>query len=315
MKFQLFSRSKLRIKELKLRAKRLKLQHKEREQDTRGLKGQTKELRELEDTLTPLEIAALLRQPKYRELPFMIAASLSRRPPARYIRYPISQTVNFYSGNCGAPDFLVAFCGGSRRLMMPISYFLQSIQDDVYDVLLLADWSKRHFEGGLPGYSSSLLGTLRSIQSFARVKEYRRVITYGTSMGGLPALRAGLWLDADRAISVGGRFCWHPARLTDPRHEMPAFDFLCDCRPHQRQVQVIAVFSKRNELDAKHYAVLKRILPDCMAIAFDTDYHSPYRGLGEHELESFFAKLFGGKLGAELTADCPSLGIISPLSQ
>ena len=85
------------------------------------LNGQTKKLKELEGIVTPLEVAAMLKQPKYRNLPFKVAPLLRKQAPTRYIRHPISQTVNFYSAKCGAPDLLVAFCGSRHRLMMPIS--------------------------------------------------------------------------------------------------------------------------------------------------------------------------------------------------
>ena len=312
MRLRLFSRSKLWLKELKQRAKRLRLESKERKLQAGGLRGQTKELKELENTLTPIEIAALLQQPKYRELPFKIAPSLSQRPPARYIRYPISQTVNFYSGNCGAPDLLVAFCGATHRLMMPISYLLQLLQEDVYDVLVLSDPTKRHYAAGMPGYSSSFLETLQSIQAFARTKAYRRLITYGTSMGGFPALRAGLWLGADRAISIGGRFCSHAARVADPRHEEPAFDLLCSCQSY-RQVRLVAGFSKGNEADAKNYAILKQIMPECAKVTFDASRHLPFEGLSERQLAGFFAKVFGPEPRCGYAVRLISSGVIAGL--
>ncbi len=284
-------------------------QEKQLKQQAKEARRRTKEARGLEAVLTPLEIAALLRQPEYSEFPFLVAPSLRQRPPTRYVRHPLAQSVIFYSADCGAPDLLVTFCGAGGRLGPPISYFLQLIQDEIYDVLQLADFSKKHFSGGLPGYSSSLLGTLRRIQSFAQVKGYRRVITYGVSMGGLPALRAGLWLGAERAISVGGRFCSHPERLTDPMHEMPAFDLLCNCRPHHHKIRVIAVFSKGNELDAGNYAILKQIIPECEPIAFETTDHNAYAGLSEHDLAAFFAKIFS--LDFDADGSSPALSALS----
>ena len=76
--------------------------------------------------------------------------------------------------------------------MLPISFFLQLMRDDKHDVLVLSDEHRRHFDGGVEGYSSSLLDTLKRIQAFAEAKPYEKVITYGTSMGGFPAIRAGL---------------------------------------------------------------------------------------------------------------------------
>ena len=49
----------------------------------------------LEDTLTPLEIAALLQQPKNRDLPFAVASLLKRQPPVAYRRQNLSKGVSF----------------------------------------------------------------------------------------------------------------------------------------------------------------------------------------------------------------------------
>ena len=140
----------------------------------------------LEDTLTPLEIAALLQQPKYNDLPFAVAPLLKQQSPVGYRRHSLSKGVTFYTADRGACALIVGFCGRRRRLMLPISFFLQLMRDDKHDVLVLSDEHRRHFDGGVEGYSSSLLDTLKRIQAFAEAKRYEKVITYGTSMGRLP---------------------------------------------------------------------------------------------------------------------------------
>lgn len=246
-----------------------------------------------ENTLTPLEIAVLLKKPKYRELPFVVARLLRSEPPRRYVRQLLAPSVTFFSAHRGARDLIVGFCGKSRRLMMAISRFLQLIDDELYDVLILADPSQRHYEAGLADFSTSLLGTAQAIETFAKQRHYRRLITYGTSMGGLAAVRAGLWLGADRAISTGARFCSHGRRVLDPMHELPAFDLLCDCRSRHPRSQVVAVFSARHALDRRHFATLRQILPRSIALTFDDDEHCPYTAIGDAELRVFFARLFG----------------------
>ena len=151
---------------------------------------------------------------------------------------------------------------------------------------------------GLPGYASNFVQTLQLIRDFARARECRRIITYGTSMGGLPALRAGLWLNADRAISVGGRFHFHPARLVSAQHEVPAFDLLCDCRPEGR-TSLLAVYSKTDVEDARNYAILRKMLPKCVAIETDAPGHVAYEGFSDRERADFFAQIFGQPLEAD----------------
>jgi hypothetical protein len=248
--------------------------------------------RTLDDKLTPLEIAALLRRPLVSHLPFAIAPLLSDRPPVRYVRSDLCEYVHFYSANRGAPNLIVAFCGSGHRLMMPVSYFLQLMQDDFYDVLLLADVQRRHFDGGIPGFSSSLVETLQRIRAFLETRSYRGVIAFGTSMGGFPALRAGLWLGANRAISIGGGFCSHPLRLLRMQHEMRAFDLICACRPTSN-VPLLAVFASSNTVDARQYEVLRQVLPHCVPMKIEAEVHNVLKHLDRNgRLSSFFAEIF-----------------------
>lgn len=246
----------------------------------------------LEDTLTPLEIAALLQQPKYNDLPFAVAPLLKQQSPVGYRRHSLSKGVTFYTADRGACALIVGFCGRRRRLMLPISFFLQLMRDDKHDVLVLSDEHRRHFDGGVEGYSSSLLDTLKRIQAFAEAKRYEKVITYGTSMGGFPAIRAGLWLGADRAICVGGDFCRHPPRLSNPKDEIRAFDLICACRP-AGDTDVLAVFAAGNQADAENYAALRQMLPGCVPIPVDTMMHNVFEHLqAQGELASFIEALF-----------------------
>jgi hypothetical protein len=85
----------------------------------------TAEAASLENSLTPLEIAELRHRPGYSHLPFAIAPLLDAHPPVRYVRSKLCEQVQFYSARLGAPNLVVAFCGGAHRLMMPISFVLQ----------------------------------------------------------------------------------------------------------------------------------------------------------------------------------------------
>lgn len=248
--------------------------------------------RKLDDTMTPLEIAALLQSRTYSHMPFAIAPLLERGPPVGYRCYNISEHVRLYSADRGAPNLIVAFAGGVFRLMVSISYFLQMMQDDVYDILLLTDITRRHFEGGIDGYSSSLLETADRVKAFVEARAYRKVIAYGTSMGGFPALRAGLQFGADRAISVGGGFCVHPPRLVESEHEIRAFDLLCACRP-MREISLFAVFAVKHEGDAGHHAILRQLLPNCVMMEIDVPSHNVLHHLDMlGELQSFYATVF-----------------------
>jgi hypothetical protein len=247
----------------------------------------------LDNSLTPLEIAELLRRPAYQHLPFAIAPLLREAPPTRYLREELSQGVRLFSANLGARTLIVAFCGNVPRLMKSISHFLQMMPDEICDVLVITDAQQRHHDAGARGYSNSLLETLTGIKVLSEARSYRRVITFGASMGGFPALRAGLWLGADRAISVGGAFCTHPPRLMRPSSEIRAFDLLCECCP-RRNVPVIAAYAARNPRDVGHQAALRAVLPDCVELKVNTQKHNILHFLdGRGQLAAFYATIFG----------------------
>lgn len=247
----------------------------------------------LDNSLTPIEIAELLRRPTHKDLPFAIAPLLREAPPARYVREDISENVRLYSADRGAGTLIVGFCGNAFRLMKPISHFLQMMPDDFYDILLLTDVRQRHYDAGILGYSQSLLETLVRVKALSDTRGYRRLITYGTSMGGLPALRAGLWLGADRAISIGGAFCTHPPRLMQASGDIRAFDLICDCRP-RGHVPVVTAFAARNPKDVDQQAALRAVLPDCIEVKIDSEKHNVIHHLDSRgELSSFYATIFG----------------------
>jgi hypothetical protein len=167
------------------------------------------------------------------------------------------------------------------------------LQDDVYDVLILSDIQRRHYDAGIAGYSSSLLEMLDRLRTFTEARCYRRIVTYGTSMGGYAALRAGLWLGADRAVSIGGGFCVHPPRLVQGGYEIRAFDLICACR-RRGDVPVVTVFAAGNLRDIEQQAALSGVLPDCVALKVDTERHNVLHHLDRRgELRSFYATIFG----------------------
>src|SRR5690606_19434935 len=135
-------------------------------------------------------------------LPFAILPLLqSGQNPSAFSRKRISRSACFYTANRGARTLLVALCGNRRRPGVPTSFFLQMLNEDLYDVLLLSDDGRLHYDKGVKGFSRSLLDTARQIRTLADHRGHEKIITFGTSMGGPPALRIGLLLQAERAIS------------------------------------------------------------------------------------------------------------------
>ena len=228
-------------------------------------------VRAWEDQLTPLEIAGLLEGDG--DLPFTIAPLLrSGQRPAAYIRETWSEDATYFAGRGGTTRLLVVFSAPRARLGIPISYFLQALRDDVYDVLVLRDPNDEHYTRGVRGLGR-FLETARRIEDFAGTRGLQQIITYGVSLGGLPALRAGRLLKANRAISVGGRYPWHAGRLARAERLVEAFDLLCPCAPPS-PTELIMVYARHDEVDKHAFDLTRKTFPECIGVPIDTARHN-----------------------------------------
>ena len=79
-------------------------------------------------------------------------------------------------------------------------------------------------------------------------------------MGGFPALRCGLLLKTETAISGGGQFPWYPA-ASGPKHRCSTpFDPLCACNA-QSKTKLICCHSTGYPADVQSVEMLQRIMP------------------------------------------------------
>ena len=251
--------------------------------------------------LTPLEIAKLLDTDP--ELPFAIAPLLNvGESPASYRRETWSADTHYYTTANGAGRLIVAFAAPGGRVGVPVSAFLQMLKADAYDVIVLRDSRDLHYTHGVEGLGT-FLETMRRIEDFAAAKGFQQIITFGSSLGGYPALRGGRLLKASRAISVGGRYPWHPGRIMRKEASVEAFDLLCACT-HSSPTELVVVYPSRHEVDKSAIDVLQRTFPECTAIPIDTDKHNVigyfYKA---HLLPLFLACLFDYWDEARIRAD------------
>ncbi len=209
----------------------------------------------------------------------------------RYRRTEIATGVNFYSAGKSAGTLVVGFGTMKGRLSMPVFMVLDALDDTRYDLLLLSDLSKRHFDIGIGAFARTLPDLAGRIRDFAGERGHKALVTFGSSMGGFPALRAGDLMRADRSISVGGRFAWHPSRLRKVRHTIHAFEPLCACRAPFGS-PFYALFSRDNASDSRHAALLAEIAPNCRTIAFPGDAHGLHYEIQlKGRLDAFFAEM------------------------
>ena len=275
--------------------------------------------RRIEDTLTPLELSRSLAM--FDRLTGVAADVVAKSDilkvlreaaPQRYERRILSEDVAMYAAPGGlkaAKSLIVAFCGRSHRLMTPWSLFLQSIPASAFDVLILADRSNNHFFNGIEGYAQSLYALSTRVLRDAKARDYSRLLAFGTSTGGLPALRFGLLAGADRAISVGGQMAWHIQRLRmyGGEHALQAFDPLCACSK-PRKGQLVCVFAEHSApdvLSARHMQAVVGAVPVSLA---GTDKHNViYEIYKTGKLPQFYERLFGqrnpGRTNAQTAGD------------
>ncbi len=258
-------------------------------------------LRALEDDLTPRQLADLLPAidsltglAKLASQHSTILPALRRMPPQAYHRRDIARDVAFFSAGAvlgRSKSLIVALCGRGNRLMLPWSLFLQFLPASAFDVVILADRNMDDFIAGIEGYAPDLWSVAQRVLSDVDAHGYQRIYCYGTSTGGLPALRFGLFAGAYRSISVGGLFSWPIHRLQSGK-SLQAFDPLCLCnsRPRGHLVCIHASDAQRDKRAAQH---LQRVLKiSRVPVDGAADHNIVYRIYQAGGLPTFNAQLF-----------------------
>lgn len=252
-----------------------------------GFRRARQKIHELEASLSPLQIERLIRGGA-RE--FRIGEVLKAQPAKRFKAHDLRDGGHLFEAIEPADTLLICLGDRVHRVMQPISVILQSLDERRHDVLFLKDPRRAHFDTGSPGWGETFGELIRSLRRFIRDRGYRSTVTMGGSMGGLPALRAGRLLQADRAISIGGRFAIHTARFRDRESEVEAFDPLCHCIASR--CESIAVYRIGNEEDAVDAQRLARIIPSLTTLPMPGAQHNIVRDLFKlGRLDEFLAEM------------------------
>jgi hypothetical protein len=214
----------------------------------------------MEDQFTPRQLQQFL--PRLHELAghakeacrtSYILRELHQKPAQGYEREDLSANVVFYrgEGRAAQKSLIVTFCGRSQRPNMAWSLYLQYLPSEFFDVAILCDLANNHYNDGIARYAPDMLSLQRRLATDLQFASYRRVYLYGTSSGGLPAIRVGLLAGADRSIAVGGVFAWPIYRLTQGQ-DFQTFDPICACYTQRRgKVLVIHASNERDLIGAR----------------------------------------------------------------
>jgi hypothetical protein len=256
-----------------------------------------------ETKLTPIEIEELVSKmhalpngarPWLTQLSELMRHAGGR--PQRYRRRIVSADVNHFADQTvpvSGKALIIGFSGNADRLMLPIGCVLQFLPSRRFDVVVLRDTQHAHYLNGVGDYAPTLNGLAERLRADFKPKRYDRVYCFGTSMGGFGALRCGVLIKADRAISVGGRYHWHIRRLLGENEiALSAFDPLCDCFVRSR-TELVCAYSEGNNEDRVDADRLAAILP-VGRIAFPEASHHNLIAvlLKANRLKPFFDEIF-----------------------
>lgn len=257
----------------------------------------------LEEHLTPMELAQLevaaprFPAPAVNRLRRMLAmAPFAGKAPQSFRRVVVAPDVLLFRDrkvDTARKKLIVAFCGARNRLDMPMPPVLQSLPSDAVDVAVLRDRSRRHYFDGIAPYAPDFVRLVDALERDLNPHRYSDVYAYGTSMGGLPAIRYALLRPVRRAVSMGGIFPGHVGRLLEsPTRQLSAFDLLCDCVA-RRPADIVCVYGDGTDVDRRNAERVARIRPVRQFVVPNVAIHNVAFELARSgRLPAFFAEMF-----------------------
>jgi hypothetical protein len=124
--------------------------------------------------------------------------------PERYSRHTLTSGVRMFTGQgpLGHRTLVVSFPGNGGRLMMPLPIILQHLPANSVDLVIVPDRIKANYRKGIPKLGDTVEEALVKLKEHLP-NGYQRVVTLGTSSGGVPSLLAAAELSADMVLAVG----------------------------------------------------------------------------------------------------------------
>jgi hypothetical protein len=262
----------------------------------------------LENMFAPVEVCALIDESRVRgtDLPPPAAHWLGRmdtllRGGGQIVQPFVRRVINKSAAVYAAPGteaersgrtVVVAFTGDAHRLMMPISLLLQQCPADRYEMLMLSDFRRSLYLRGIDGLGSDFPETLERIRTLIPASSEGRVVTLGTSAGGLAAIWAAIELGLPRAVSVGGVTPDEIGeRVQTQGMSTPGFDDAIR-RSAGRLPEVLLVSGEQNDRDNRKALSMAGRLPATLISVPDCANHNVLHALWSRgELRPFLARL------------------------
>jgi hypothetical protein len=218
------------------------------------------------EVLQPMSRQLRARFPKadfLAKIDDIIAAAPPASPGAPPFRDRLGVPVQFVPAI--RPDektLLVCFCCKGGRMGVGLNYFHRWAQRVPAHVLYLRDLTRDFYFTGIAEIGPDWASLLDFIRGLARALGVERLGVMGHSMGGFPAIRAGIELRAARAMSVSGRSNHDLERLkADPAGIAAAQQSwirMMAATPDSRS-EIACVYGADNSIDAEEAGSLARL--------------------------------------------------------
>ncbi|MEM7400682.1 MAG: fatty acid--CoA ligase family protein [Pseudomonadota bacterium] len=121
----------------------------------------------------------------------------------------MAPTVRHYTSHKSLAHKTLLICftaAGARNMGMPNAVLLQHMNANKYDLLVITEPLNEKYLQGVPYLGKNVNETIEWLVKLPLTKNYEQVRTVGYSAGSYPAIIAGCELEAEIAVSIGGRF-------------------------------------------------------------------------------------------------------------
>ena len=155
---------------------------------------------------------------------------------------------------------VIGYTGNARRFLLPLPVFLRYCDGERYEFLMLVDRSRHSYLRGVDGVAGDLPGMIVRVGDVIATRRYRRVVSFGTSSGGLAALWTAVALGLERGISIAGAGPDHIGERGEDRVDVEALRSAVAARPG-RVPELLYAFGALNERDRMKGLAHARYLP------------------------------------------------------
>lgn len=217
--------------------------------------------------------------------------------PERYSRHTLLSGVRMFTGQ-GAREhrtLVVSFPGNGGRLMMPLPIILQHLPANSVDLVIVPDRVKASYRKGIPALGDTLEKALIKLKEHLPIG-YERVVTLGTSSGGVPSVLAAAELGADMVLAVGAG---HP---DDERWEatcdVSKRQLLEAAVPRLANCRVTLAFGAQSPADAVSADAIAAIVPHARKVSMavpgvEVKHAALYPVANAGQLRPFFREHLG----------------------